>query len=104
MSVLVDIADGEHGRVAMVLAPRHATPRHATPCNVDVDVDGDGDGEFVFEVFRGAGFDQDRVHITEPAPSIVKTRLLLLRCKLDRIRSLERQIIFCPAALPKDCT
>ena len=29
MSVLVDIADGEHGRVAMVLAPRHATPRHA---------------------------------------------------------------------------
>jgi hypothetical protein len=27
-----------------------------------------------------------------------------LRCKLDRIRSLERQIIFCPAALPKDCT
>ena len=88
VSVLVDIADGEHGRVAMVLAPRHATPRHAMPCHVDGDGDGDGDGEFVFEVFRGAGFDQDRVHITEPAPSIVKTRLLLLRCKLDRFRSL----------------
>ena len=71
-------------------------PRHATP--------GQADGEFVFEVFRGAGFDQDRVHITEPATFIVKTRLLLQRCKLDGIRSLERQLIFCPVALPEHFT